>query len=149
MTLRLALRSFEVMAPVPPFCPPFLHYQRDAGVVTYDARASCRSHLNPQTSERFPPLNALAALTASIPEKGQQVVRYYEYYSNKARGQRRRQSATAKALKENTKATSRQKRCMKIWFLLHRFGVNCRCDGSGFSTPCRRQYDPQIRLPEA
>jgi hypothetical protein len=38
---------------------------------------------------------SLAALTAFIPEKGQQIVRYYGYYSNKARGQRRRQSAAA------------------------------------------------------
>jgi hypothetical protein len=36
-------------------------------------------------------LDALAALTAPIPEKGQQVVRYCGYYRNKARGQRRLQ----------------------------------------------------------
>jgi hypothetical protein len=35
-------------------------------------------------------LDALAALTAHIPEKGQQIVRYCGYYSNKARGQRRK-----------------------------------------------------------
>jgi hypothetical protein len=40
-------------------------------------------------------LDALAALTAFIPEKGQQIVRYYGHYSNKARGKRRRQSAAA------------------------------------------------------
>lgn len=72
-----------------------LHYHRNAGVVSYDPRPSCRSYLNPQTSERFTPLDALAALTAFIPEKGQQIVRYYGYYSNKARGQRRHHSAAA------------------------------------------------------
>jgi hypothetical protein len=32
-------------------------------------------------------------LTSFIPEKRQQIVRYYAFYSNKARGKRRRQSA--------------------------------------------------------
>jgi hypothetical protein len=40
-------------------------------------------------------MDALAALTAHIPEKGQQVVRYCGYYSNKARGQRRLQQQRA------------------------------------------------------
>jgi hypothetical protein len=47
--------------------------------------------------ERFSPLDALAALTAFIPEKGLQFARYYGYYSNKARGQRRRQDTAALA----------------------------------------------------
>jgi hypothetical protein len=40
-------------------------------------------------------LDALAALTAFIPEKGLQLARYYGYYSNKARGQRRLQDMAA------------------------------------------------------
>jgi len=40
-------------------------------------------------------LDALAALTAFIPEKGLQLARYYGYYSNKARGKRRRQNPAA------------------------------------------------------
>jgi hypothetical protein len=40
-------------------------------------------------------LDALAALTAFIPEKGLQLARYYGFYSNKSRGQRRRQNAAA------------------------------------------------------
>jgi hypothetical protein len=64
--------------------------------VTYEARASSRSNLPAPAPERFSPLDALAALTAHIPEKGQQVVRYCGYYSNKARGQRRqRHQSTA------------------------------------------------------
>jgi hypothetical protein len=43
--------------------------------------------------EWFTSLDALAALTSFIPEKGQQIVRYYAFYRNKARGKRRRQSA--------------------------------------------------------
>ena len=89
---RERLASYLVHAP---FSLARLHYDRDAGVVTYDPRASQRSHLNSPAPERFSPLDALAALTAFIPEKGLQLARYYGYYSNKARGQRRRQNAAA------------------------------------------------------
>jgi hypothetical protein len=43
-------------------------------------------------------LDALAALTTHIPEKGQQDVRYCGYYSNKARGQRRKRQQSTAAL---------------------------------------------------
>jgi hypothetical protein len=74
----------------PAFSLARLHYDRDAGLVTYDPRAPSRSHPSPASPVRFSPLDALAALTSFIPEKGQQTVRYYGYYSNKARGQRRK-----------------------------------------------------------
>ena len=45
--------------------------------------------------ERFSPLDALAARTAFIPEKGLQIVRCCGYYSNKARGQRRLKQCAA------------------------------------------------------
>ena len=79
----------------PPFSLARLHYQRGPGAVTYDPPASRRSHPNSPAPERFSPLNALAALTAFIPEKGLQLARYYGYYSNKVRGQRRRQQQCA------------------------------------------------------
>jgi len=78
-----------------PFSLARLHYDRDAGVVTYDARASQRSCLNTCAPERFSPLDAHATLTAFIPKKGFQLPRYYGYYSNKARGQRRWHDAPA------------------------------------------------------
>jgi len=89
---RERLASYLVHAP---FSLARLHYDRDAGVVTYEARSSQRSHLNPPAPKRFSAMDALAALTAFIPEKGLQLARYYGFYSNKARGQRRRQSAAA------------------------------------------------------
>jgi hypothetical protein len=89
---RERLASYLVHAP---FSLARLHYGRDTGVVTYEARAPSRSHPSSPDPQRFSPLDALAALTAFIPEKGQQIVRYYGYYSNKARGQRRRQCAAA------------------------------------------------------
>jgi hypothetical protein len=89
---RERLASYLVHAP---FSLERLHYDRDTGVVTYDPRASQYSHLNSAAPQRFSPLDALAALTAFIPEKGLQLSRYYGFYSNKARGQRRRQNPAA------------------------------------------------------
>jgi hypothetical protein len=91
---RERLASYLVHAP---FSLARLHYDGDAAVVTYDPRASQHSHLNSPASERISPLDALAALTAFIPEKGLQLARYYGFYSNKARGQRRRQNAATAA----------------------------------------------------
>lgn len=54
----------------PPFSLARLHYDRDAGVVTYHPRPPCRRHLSPAARKQFSPLDALAALTALIPEKG-------------------------------------------------------------------------------
>jgi hypothetical protein len=89
---RERLASYLVHAP---FSLARLHYDRHAGAVTYEARASSRSHPSSPAPEQFTPLDALAALTAFIPEKGLQLARYYGFYSNKARGQRRRQDAPA------------------------------------------------------
>jgi hypothetical protein len=89
---RERLASYLVHAP---FSLARLHYDRDSGTLTYDPRTSQCSCLNPPAPERFSPLDALAALTAFIPEKGLQLARYYRYYSNKARGQRRLQDMAA------------------------------------------------------
>ena len=89
---RERLASYLVHAP---FSLARLHYDRDAGVVTYDPPVSQRSHLYSPAPERISPLDALAALTAFIPEKGLQLARYYGHYSNKSRGQRRLQSSVA------------------------------------------------------
>ena len=51
------------------------------------------AYSNSPAPERISPLDALATLTAFIPEKGLQLARYYGYYSNKARGKRREQNA--------------------------------------------------------
>jgi hypothetical protein len=89
---RERLASYLVHAP---FSLARLQYDRNSGVVTYDGRALQSSYLDSGSSQRLSPLDALAALTAFIPEKGLQLVRYYGYYSNKARGQRRRQNLPA------------------------------------------------------
>ncbi len=55
---RERLASYLVHAP---FSLSRLHYDRDAGVVTYDPRTSHRSRLDTPARERFSPLDALAA----------------------------------------------------------------------------------------
>jgi hypothetical protein len=64
---RERLASYVIQAP---FSLARLHYGREAGIVTYDPRPCSRSHPLPTPAERFSPLDALAALTAHIPEKG-------------------------------------------------------------------------------
>jgi hypothetical protein len=56
-----------------------------------NGRVIYHSRLNPSTRRNFEVFTAtdfLAAVTQHIPEKGAQTVKYYGYYSNKARGQR-------------------------------------------------------------
>lgn len=60
-------------------------YMADSHRVIYHSR------LNPATRRNFEVFTAtdfLAAITQHIPEKGAQTVKYYGWYSNKARGQR-------------------------------------------------------------
>jgi hypothetical protein len=61
-----------------------------------------RSRLNPSLKRNFrifDPPEWIAAITSHIPDKGQQMIRYYGYYSNKARGKRaKEEDASCKRL---------------------------------------------------
>ena len=49
--------------------------------------------MNPVSKKNFavfPVLDWIATLTAHIPNKGEQLVRYYGYYSNVSRGKRKK-----------------------------------------------------------
>ena len=58
--------------------------------VIYKSKA-CPRHRsgNGNTKETFDALDWLALLTTHIPNRGEQMVRYYGYYSNKSRGMRK------------------------------------------------------------
>ena len=43
-----------------------------------------------RTTKTFPAMDWLAHLITHIPNKGEQMVRYYGYYSNKAQGMRKK-----------------------------------------------------------
>jgi hypothetical protein len=63
-----------------------------------------RSKRNPflkRNFQTFDPLEWIAAVTSHIPDKGQQMVRYYGYYSNKSRGKRRKEEAEKADFEDN------------------------------------------------
>ena len=63
-------------------------YRKDTKTVLY------RSKMNPVSKRNFavfPVLDWIATLTAHIPNKGEQLVRYYGYYSNVSRGKRKKE----------------------------------------------------------
>ncbi len=85
----------------------------ETGDVIYEAeKDACRVFPDPESPElaRGPsrnfqildPLDFVAEFTQHIPPKGAHLVRYYGWYSNKARGMRRKQAAAAaKARRES------------------------------------------------
>jgi hypothetical protein len=48
---------------------------------------------DPLTENTFDALDWLAAMTSHIPDQGQQMVRYYGFYSNVSRGLRQKEKA--------------------------------------------------------
>jgi len=61
-------------------------YLDKKGTVVYTAK-------DKKTSKSFPSLEWLASTCAHIPHSGEQMVRYYGYYSNVARGKRKRDAS--------------------------------------------------------
>jgi len=71
-----------------PFSPEKMIYRQATKSVLY------RSKMNPVTKRNFavfPVLDWIAALTVHIPNKGEQLVRYYGYYSNVSRGKTKKE----------------------------------------------------------
>ncbi len=63
-------------------------YRKDTKTVLY------RSKMNPTLKRNFavfPVLDWIAAITAQIPNKGEQLIRYYGTYSNVSRGKRKKE----------------------------------------------------------
>jgi hypothetical protein len=59
-----------------------MRYLEHEGTVIYSSRDG-------RTSKNFPALEWLAAMCSHIPNRGEQMVRYYGYYSNVSRGKRK------------------------------------------------------------
>ncbi len=71
-----------------PFSQQKMTYREESRTVLY------RSKMNPVTRRNFavfPVLDWIATLTAHVPNKGEQLVRYYGYYSNVSRGKRKKE----------------------------------------------------------
>jgi len=63
-------------------------YRKDTQTVLY------RSKMNPSLKRNFalfPVLDRIAEITTHIPNKGEQLVRYYATYSNVSRGKRKKE----------------------------------------------------------
>jgi len=63
-----------------------MRYLEQEGNVVYTSKDG-------RTSKNFPALEWLAAMCSHIPNRGEQMVRYYGYYSNVSRGKRKEAGA--------------------------------------------------------
>ena len=63
-------------------------YREDSKTVLYSSKMKPGSKKNFAV---FPVLDWIATLTTHIPNKGEQLVRYYGYYSNVSRGKRKKE----------------------------------------------------------
>ena len=70
-----------------PFCSAMASINWDSVRVT---EGSLGFYKDGKTSKTFEALTWLAQLTTHIPNKGEQMVRYYGFYSNKSRGLRKK-----------------------------------------------------------
>jgi len=75
-----------------PFSEQKMTYNEENGTVIYRSRMHAKTKRN---YEIFSAEDFIAAITQHIPEKGFQMVRYYGWYSNRARGERAKREAEA------------------------------------------------------
>jgi len=68
-----------------PFSQQKMTYRKDTKTVLY------RSKMIKRNFAVFPVLDWIAAITAHIPNKGEQLIRYYGTYSNVSRGKRKKE----------------------------------------------------------
>jgi hypothetical protein len=98
------------------------------GQVIYKAeKDACRAFPDPRAADLasgakrnfqiVSPLEFLAEFTQHIPPKGAHLIRYYGWYSNKARGLRKKAAAAAAAGHESALVAARS-RCSQTWALL-------------------------------
>jgi len=66
------------------FSQEWMQYLADEGTVIYSAKDG-------KTTKSFPAMEWLAAMCSHIPNRGEQMVRYYGYYSNVSRGKRQKE----------------------------------------------------------
>ncbi|WP_321532633.1 transposase [uncultured Desulfuromonas sp.] len=70
------------------FSVEMIHYQQQSGQVIYKSKMTHGK--NKKNFEVFSAGEFIAAITQHIPEKSFQLVRYYGWYSNRARGDRQK-----------------------------------------------------------
>jgi len=92
-----------------------MQYLDQEGTVVYTSKAcpGPRSG-DSETTKSFPALEWLAAMCSHIPNRGEQMVRYYGYYSNVSRG-KRRQECLDDAIPCILEPQGNEKACRKSW----------------------------------
>ena len=84
----------------------------------YVIKVIYRSKRNPflkRNFQVFEPLEWIAAVTSHIPDKGQQMVRYYGYYSNKSRGKRKKEKGNPDHLNIKEEPSHSAKEYRRLW----------------------------------
>jgi len=95
-----------------PFSLEKMTYQQQTKTVLY------RSKMNPVLKKNFavfPVLDWIATLTTHIPNKGEQLVRYYGYYSNVSRGKRKKEKPKEETEISEIDAPALSKELKKRW----------------------------------
>jgi hypothetical protein len=96
-----------------------LEWDGDKGEVVY--HASPRRSANPYgTVARWHVLDFIARLTQHIPDTSQQLIRYWAFYSNAARGKRRHHAETGKVSQDPEVSPERSRRRSISWARLLR-----------------------------
>ncbi len=98
--------------------------------LTYDRKNQQVYYQGKAETHTYHPLDFLAYVSLHIPDKGEQIVRYYGWYSNKSRGLRKAVLALSEAKKDSPASltispadedlTHYQKKCRSAWARLIR-----------------------------
>ena len=92
-----------------------MRYLEQEGTVVYKAKACPKGRSgNGKDQKTFPALEWLAAMCSHIPNRGEQMVRYYGYYSNVARG-KRKETGTDDVIPCMTEPVANNKALRKSW----------------------------------
>ena len=101
----------------------------DTGQVVYKAeKDACQTFPDPQSAnleagakrnfQILSPLDFLAEFTQHIPPKGSHIIRYFDFYSNKSRGMRKKAEEAAGVSSQGDARALPPERCSQAWAML-------------------------------
>src|SRR3989338_7138459 len=89
--------------------------------LTYDRKNQQVFYQGKTQTYTYQPLDFLAYVSLHIPNKGEQIVRYYGWYSNKSRGLRKKNKSASSSISHSDEdLTAYQKKCRSAWARLIR-----------------------------
>jgi hypothetical protein len=103
----------------PAFALDRLHYDPDTATVTYHPAKGSDQDAKSDSPTISSALDWLAAVVTHIPDKGQQLLRYYGHYSNVRQAQKKRAGVAAQGLQTTPQAPEQddefRKQCRRNW----------------------------------